>query len=269
MLEVYQATNIQLPALQGGTTKPCVMSAVDSNSNNVGSFVVKIFTQQQEKQQQATLKEVCASWLASKLGVKMPYVALVKVDDVIITQIKTESQRSDIKAGVYFATKYHPNIQTYTQTLFEELTDIDDRVNIFAFDMLIQNRDRRIAKPNVFFEERNIYLIDHELSLEVAAWNKGNPTPAEILKNVAYLSEERRHICYDCLATEYFQKRIPTFDEIEDNLRNLRISELQDIVNQLELLGVNIEAWQEIKPYLTSIINQTTTFINPLKQIFS
>jgi hypothetical protein len=39
-----------------------------------------------------------------------------------------------------------------------------DAVNIFAFDALIQNPDRRSANPNLFTQGDNIYVYDHETS---------------------------------------------------------------------------------------------------------
>jgi hypothetical protein len=37
-----------------------------------------------------------------------------------------------------------------------------DAVNIFAFDALIQNPDRRVENPNLFTQSDNIYVYDHE-----------------------------------------------------------------------------------------------------------
>jgi hypothetical protein len=37
-----------------------------------------------------------------------------------------------------------------------------DATNIFAFDALIQNLDRRVANPNLFTQGDSIYVYDHE-----------------------------------------------------------------------------------------------------------
>jgi len=71
-----------------------------------------------------------------------------------------------------------------------------DATNIFAFDALIQNPDRRVENPNLFTQGDSIYVYDHEetsFSFLVAVSPSEEPWN---LEREAYLD---RHVFYSGL----------------------------------------------------------------------
>jgi len=74
-----------------------------------------------------------------------------------------------------------------------------DATNIFAFDALIQNHDRRVENPNLFTQGDSIYVYDHEetsFSFLLAIAPSDEPWN---LEREAYLN---RHVFYSRLRTK-------------------------------------------------------------------
>ena len=164
--KVYKATAINIEAIHSGSTKPCLMTLADDKKKIIGDFVVKVFKPLNLEQAANTSKEIYGNALAREFDLTTPKAVLATVGQELIKQLNSSEKFKgfNLEKGAYFATEYLENVLDYSPS---HKLDIEDwqLENIFAFDMLIGNIDRRIVKPNLFCKEKTIYLIDHELSL--------------------------------------------------------------------------------------------------------
>lgn len=166
MLPVYKAIAVDQEAIVSGSTKPCIMTVADSSGKIIGDYVVKVFKPNNIEQSQSTNKEVYGNVLAQAFDLAVPKPALVRVGKDVIGQLNSSERYRDfhLLPGVYFGSEYLNNALDYSGAVNLKLETWEEET-IFAFDALIRNIDRRAKKPNLFFKDGTVHLIDHELSL--------------------------------------------------------------------------------------------------------
>lgn len=250
--------------LRGGTTHPFMMEVCDKNGNYKGNYVVKIFTQKDERQVQATAKEFIANQLAIEFDLCVPDAALVWVREELIIELIKNCGYRDIIAGWYFATNYIDNIIDYQRGFTTRKIDIEIQQNIFAFDMLIQNKDRRIGKPNCFVKNGECYLIDHELSLQITESYKQYNQQCEWQGlAVGYEIKDREHIFYETLKSN----KSVNLSEFQLYLHNISFNTVEKTVNLLADEGIVVEIFDSIEPYLQDAKKDSAKFCETLKRI--
>ena len=157
------ATSYQ-KSFEAGRTAPGVFICEDANGNSVGEFVVKL-RHNVEAGNSAMLRELVANLLADELGLVVPEPAIIRLEadlaGSIVHEPVAESVRGSI--GLNFGSKNltggyvtWPNNKPIPPLLKEAATDV------FTFDALIHNPDRRRDNPNILWKGDQIALIDHE-----------------------------------------------------------------------------------------------------------
>ena len=168
MLPIFKAFAFQEFAIKGGSSQPCIVSVKDENGNPLNdSYVVKIF---KDHNLNHTCKEVYASILAKHFGLQLPEPALIELDNTMLNVLKKHEkyQNWNVTEGVFFGSKYLIDAKSFTDTLHFKNFDQWEMGNIFAFDVLIINTDRQLLKPNVIVKNKDIYVIDHEASMNIS-----------------------------------------------------------------------------------------------------
>lgn len=168
-LPIYTAFAIEAPAILGGSTQPTIMSVKDGLGKIIGAFVVKVFKWGNIEQYQPTNKEVYCNVLASSFDLETPFGALIHVEQYLIDELKSNPKyvNFDLRPGYYFGSKYLPNASLFQANSDDKLLDDSSLENIFAFDVLIRNMDRRVNKPNMLILKDSPVLIDHDIALQI------------------------------------------------------------------------------------------------------
>lgn len=268
MLPIYRATGIERPSFEGGTTRPSLMTVVDERDGAImGPYVVKVFSQTNIQQNQATNKEVYASILASQFDLNVPQPALIHVGETIIQQMieSGSHQGKELKAGIYFGCEYIENAINYSKAIPKSLLPKWEIENIFAFDVLIRNTDRREGKPNLFLKDKSLFLIDHELCLDV---QKAYSEYMEMGLNAwSFLNrEDRKHVFLRRLQ-EANRKNPLTFDTFQEYLGILDLESLEVCAKQLESTGNETVDYEAIKHYLYELKSDRIRFTSLLRNL--
>lgn len=165
MFAIYDAMLLEEKNLSGGTTRPVLISAI--NGNDIKKFVVKIFRPDPLIAQ--TANEFYGHILAKEFDINTPDVAIIQFSEQFI-----ETLPEDIKSRVhlhnskyFFGSEYHEGFVQYVPSKDYNTFDMWDVQNVFAFDVLIRNIDRKVAKPNLLIQRDNYFAIDHELCFNV------------------------------------------------------------------------------------------------------
>jgi hypothetical protein len=112
-----------------------------------------------------------AALLGKRLGLNIPEIAVVHIDPRLGDVVSDETARETLKkhAGPHFGSRdVGPGVAIVNQgyTLMGET--LEQAIDIFAFDMLIENADRSAigvaGNPNVLFRGNDLFPIDHELA---------------------------------------------------------------------------------------------------------
>lgn len=128
----------------------------------IKDFVIKL-RESREMTPLAFAKEIIAALLAQHFGIRMPEPALVEIpievsEGVINKVLKTRIAAS---VGLNFGTIYIDQ-----SPIFRSVVDktVQEAINIFTFDMLIQNLDRKAKNPNLLETSAGLFIYDHELA---------------------------------------------------------------------------------------------------------
>lgn len=145
--------------------------------------------------------------------------------------------------------------QTFSEAFEQKLLDL------FAFDMLISNADRRLEKPNFLFNGDDMLVFDHEIAfgflMELPFVR--NPTPWTFRdSDLGWIGQ---NICYQYLRGNTYDFS-PFIDKLTV-LNDLFWTKVETIIPQ-EWLN---DQCSTIKNYLNSIIENSHLFASELTQL--
>lgn len=236
MLPVYDAISFVSRVEKGGRTQPWVVLVKEKD--DVRPYVVKFFEVEQEEARHSVVNEVIANALAQEFNLPVPQAALIEIsEDFKMTLEHRELSFMDAKdERIKFGCRLMEDVNLFNYSLSKYL--VQRRVNIetvFAFDVLIRNRDRNSNKPNLLIDDSKAILIDHELGFE-----KIDKAAIELAKtgNIDPKFTDH-HIFLPLLKKAKRPTKAAYFDEFGFYLENLKLGQLNPYFNQLEKCGYN------------------------------
>jgi len=181
--------------MRTGRTSPALCGCEDEIGNRVDDFVVKL-RGGMEMGQNGLLCELVASRLATYFDLLLPDPALVIIDEdfaeLVATAEPERAERIRRSIGLNFGSRL---LSDGTEWPVDK--GIPDAMkqaaaNIFAFDALIQNPDRRFNNQNLLTRSNDIFLFDHEVGFSFLVDIMPSPTPWR-LDGQTYLTD---HVFY-------------------------------------------------------------------------
>lgn len=172
--------------LSSGRSKPAIFGCVDGNGNPAGDYVVKLCGAM-DIGTRAAANELIASLLAEHLGLLRPEPAIVQIHRDLVSWLsmrRPEVARVILgSTGLNFASKHLTDVATWPTGRPLPESMFASASNVFAFDALISNDDRRYTNPNVLVRGDDIFVIDHEAAFSFlylvgnkeASWAVRNP----------------------------------------------------------------------------------------------
>jgi hypothetical protein len=149
-----------------GRTKPALFGCEDQHGNASGEFVVK-FKGGMETAVDGLACELISSLVADDLGIASPSPALIEID-VAIARLVAESDADVARVirksgGTNFGTQVLVGgFQTWPTDKAIPIGLLQAATEVFAFDALIQNPDRRYDHPNLLWRDEEVFVIDHD-----------------------------------------------------------------------------------------------------------
>lgn len=149
--------------LPSGTTRPCIVTCIlpDGHSDD---YVMKLRT---DVRASGLTFEYIAACLAQRLNIETPDPVVIDFPlDVALAQSHNRQlcERLLRNVGLNFGTRYLPGLTTWTPDRRVPMNIAQRAADLIAFDGLIDNTDRRRAKPNVLVGSARVVAIDHELA---------------------------------------------------------------------------------------------------------
>lgn len=205
--------------LETGANKPLILRGVDMETGIKKECVVKL--QASERMTPYfSMKELLACFIAKELGLEVISPVIVRIDEqtVEIARGLSYCDRIGNSIGLNFGSEYLQGFYQISEKEPLSLSQQKDAVEIFIFDMMIQNPDRNKQKPNMLMGGDRITILDHELAfsfLDVFSFLR--PSPIFALKKTDNLVEKH-----------YLLKHLTlhNLDDVQilDNLDKLNIS---------------------------------------------
>lgn len=163
MLDAASATRFDR-RMKNGKTKPCLMACNRMDGAEL-EMVVK-FSSGCERGVGGLVIEAIVAMFAADLGLPVPEPFLVQVDRDLLQlipdhEIKELGARS---SRIAFGSRLLPpshSVWIHTRNIPQTL--LQQAAEIFAFDALLMNGDRRPSNPNCLSDGTSFAIFDHEL----------------------------------------------------------------------------------------------------------
>jgi hypothetical protein len=164
--------------MDSGRTSPALFNCEDQSGTAAGEYIVKL---RGSIQQTGLLRELLGSRLASHFGLTVPEPALVTLDQELAGPIASFNQAKakiiNGSIGLNFGSRVVIGFSTWPIDRKIPAVIWQTAVNIFAFDALVQNPDRRFGNPNLFINGDNVFIFDHEIAFSFLMDIFPSPSP--------------------------------------------------------------------------------------------
>lgn len=256
--------------LSSGKSMPLLLRCICAQDQQKDEIVVKLSNNIMSHD--AKCREIIAAFIANELGllVAEPVLVHINQDTLLAFKDNPHHQRVHNAIGKNFGNKWAGtgyNEFVHGFTLNQNI--LLKALNIFIFDVLIVNPDRRFEKQNLKTYQDNIIIFDHESAFGFVFDIFSNPTPwvfADYDKDWI-----RKHLFYTELKKNYpntilpqnidnFMSVITTINaQFWHKAKALIPTEWQQTHNQIDKIQARFDL----------INNNTSQFSNAIKQILS
>lgn len=236
-MEIVELTATQfIKPMSTGRNRPLLLGCEDSAAN---AFEVVVKMRGKEMDARAQTAELVAAQLADDLGLQVPQAAVVDIPAGFHTIIAEKDLAAMVKSspGLNFGSvNLGAGFTTWPPGRNPAGAQRDQAADIFAFDTLIQNPDRRAVNPNLWARSDKLGVYDHEqafsfLTLPILG---GTPKPWQAAKQPKSFQFLEQHIFYRSLRGGRL-----SLGPIEENLGRLTGKQIQGYVDTVPA------AWRE------------------------
>lgn len=249
--------------------KPILIRGIDIDTGEKNDYVVKL-TRAERMSESAAMREVVAAFIAMdlELPVAMPAVIRLSNESVSILKDDPELHRIAEKSiGHNFGTLYVDNFQVLATHQHVPNTLLDSGMDIFAFDIFVQNTDRSHEppkKPNILTNGKELLIFDHELAFGfVFELSFNRNTEPWVIRESDKLSIEK-HCLFRTVKGHIFdqQKLLLKLGRLDNEFWTRAWELLPDAWKDKE-------QFDTIKAYLDQIVNRKEDFIKNLQLLLS
>lgn len=249
-----------------GRNRPCIFSCVNEDSlsedyfvkfhGSVGSHIICEFV---------------GSLLGQGLGIDIPQVAIVHIDEEMEAAIQDADARSKFQAkpGPHFGSQNIGQGYIVMNSGYNLTSDtIGQALDIFAFDMLIQNADRTSSSmggnPNILFKGNRLVAIDHELSFSFVNLVGGDSEPW----NIRDTNLPQRHIFYSQLS-RHAKTHTVSFDGFIQKLVGISPEYMDSVMQAMPPEWYNERYVEKITQHIEKLLTNVERFHRGLLEVFA
>lgn len=241
-----------------GQTKPNLIACEDDDGNEV-ELVVKCSAGCVLLKEKSLAYEAIAAMLAADLGLPIPEPFIVEITDAFCDALELGAPRTQLSSSCRYAfgSRLLPSGFAVWATAGKvPATLSEEAAEIFVFDAIVVNSDRRPINPNCLFNGTDLAIFDHEL---VFGWDQilffKDPWTDGGLE--AYRGRD-----FHIFAGPYFEKLpagLARFTEAWEAIPNTRFHEYKDAL-PVEWIGDGVFVdkivayLQQIKAYIHTIV---------------
>jgi hypothetical protein len=162
-MEILQLTASQfIKPMSTGRNRPLLLGYEDNAANR---FEVVVKFRGREMNEKAQIAELVTAQLADDLGLQVPQAAVVDVPagfDAIIAEKDLAAMVKSSPGLNFGSVNIGAGFTTWPPGRNLVGTQRDQAADVFAFDTLIQNADRRAVNPNLWARSDRLGVYDHE-----------------------------------------------------------------------------------------------------------
>jgi hypothetical protein len=148
-----------------GSNRPLLVRAVNEKDGKRADCVLKP-NGGERMGKEAMLRELAATFLAKAWGIQVVEPLLLRVTPELVKASEGQAWHELLSKslGLNYGSVYLRNYQTPALGQAFNHLEFEQAQAIFAFDLFIQNVDRRRQKPNLMSNGEKVVVYDHELA---------------------------------------------------------------------------------------------------------
>ena len=221
----------RLERVMSGRTRPLVVfctpsepTATEPDDDAAQSFLVKA-TGLPEVTPASLFNEAIGNLLARRVGLEPPEPCLTILTEQFVRAVERQlaNYGLHVDAGVAVGTKFIRGLANFVSGAAPSAEELDQMTLLYAYDMLVQNPDRRLNNPNCGVLDGKLVPFDFEMCFSFVM-ALGNPDPC--LVSTHGLSAQ--HCCHGALRS---RKGSVSWKPFLDSLQSLTDDDLQRIVS--------------------------------------
>jgi len=244
-----------------GRTGPLLMQCAPISSDELTSYVVKLYGDV-ELEHRALARELFGALLGQVLGLTVPAMAVINVHEGLREGINDSVVKEKIRRspGFNFGSKQVAGLPIFR---YLQESQLQRGAEVFAFDMLIQNPDRRKGNPNMFQGSEDLVLFDHEMAFSYASpvmMVGGVPKPGVLERRDPVI---KNHVLYNSLKGKSVR-----FDAFTARLQDLSGDVMDAIVDRLPKEW-HTEELDSIRSYLLQVRDAAPRFKRSLQEVLA
>ncbi len=237
-----------------GRTRPCLFSCENADGDLNGEYVVKLRAGL-DNPDVGLFSELFASQLATFLDIPTPEPAIIIVNPELADIIEEPQLEHDIRSstGHNFGSKVITGgFDTWPigEAIPPSLKQL--ACEVFAFDAMIQNPDRKPENPNILWRGHELYVIDHETSFSFVYPIIGQESTMDFLRD---------HLFY-----QSFKEEAINLDRFAGALETLSEERLNNMITNIPDEWNN-EHIPKIVNHINSITNHVNEFIDEIRGV--
>jgi hypothetical protein len=201
-MEVLQLTATQfIKPMSTGRNHPLLLGCENAGGD---SFELVVKFRGKEMDAKAQIAELVTAQLADDLGLQVPQAAVVDIPagfDAIIAEKDLAAMVKSSPGFNFGSVNLGAGFTTWPPGRNPVGTQRDQAADVFAFDTLIQNPDRRAVNPNLWARSDKLGVLDHEQAFSFLALPiiGGAPKPWQAAKQPKSFQFLEEHIFYRSL----------------------------------------------------------------------
>jgi hypothetical protein len=201
-MEVLQLAATQfIKPMSTGRNRPLLLGCEDSAANE---FEVVVKFRGKEMGAKGQIAELVTAQLADDLGLQAPQAAVVHIPagfDAIIAEKDLAAMVKSSPGFNFGSVNLGAGFTTWPPGRNPVGTQRDQAGDVFAFDTLIQNPDRRAVNPNLWARSDRLGVYDHEQAFSFLALPiiGGAPKPWQAAKHPKSFQFMEQHLFYRSL----------------------------------------------------------------------
>ena len=198
-MEVLRLTATQfIMPMSTGRNHPLLLGSENADGD---MFEVVVKFRGKEMDTKAQIAELVAAQLADDLGLQVPGAAVVDVPagfDAIIPERDLAEMVKNSPGSNFGSINLGAGFTTWPPGRNPVGAQRDQAADIFAFDTLIQNPDRRAVNPNLWARSDKLGIYDHEQAFSFLARTiiGGTPIPWQAAQQPKSFQFLEQHIFY-------------------------------------------------------------------------
>lgn len=254
-----------IKTLSAGRTKPMLVECEAVDASGQSHQVVIKLSGGCDIEEKALIREAIAAFFAVDMNIPVPCPYQVEITDGFVESIPSieDRERAASSNRTAFGCTYLPGQSIRPSELQITGKRLTQAAQIYAFDHVLGNMDRRVAKPNCLDDGSRFTVIDHEMCfthMDVLfgdppqPWHTGNSARSD-------MHGVERHVFHDAIKGKPLD-----FNALESSLSSLAHERIDEYSDAIPLEWENRDYIATLVAYMKQVVDNAAPIFTEIRR---